>query len=213
MRSVPSVTARYRRTGSVTIGVIAGRAAETALGSAAVTPRERTAAVCLDVGSTWTKAVLVHPDGGLAGFAEHITTTADVLTGMDAAVRAVSAAGPAALPELLACSSAGGGLRLSVVGAERLLTTEAAHRVACSAGAHVVHVHAGPLEPANVRLLRNARPGVVLLLGGADGDNPAALLHNAGRLASARIRYPVVLAGNSAARPFRWARDRRVDVA
>ncbi|MFC4947194.1 glutamate mutase L [Pseudonocardia sp. GCM10023141] len=168
-----------------------------------MTPSDQAAAVCLDVGSTWTKAVLVHPDGGLAGFAEHITTTGDVLAGMDAAVRAVSAAGSrksGVEPQLLACSSAGGGLRLAVIGSEKLLTTEAGHRVACSAGAHVVHVHAGPLEPADVRLLRGTRPGVVLLLGGGEGDDPAALLHNASRLASARIRFPVVLAGNSAAR-------------
>jgi ADP-dependent NAD(P)H-hydrate dehydratase / NAD(P)H-hydrate epimerase len=165
-----------------------------------VTPTDRAASVCLDVGSTWTKAVLVHADGSLAGFAEHPTTTGDVLAGMDAAVRAVSAAGRGEEPELLACSSAGGGLRLAVVGADRLTATEAGHRVAVSAGAHVVHVHAGPLESSDVRLLRSARPGVVLLVGGADGDDPAGLLHNASRLARARIRHPIVLAGNAAAR-------------
>lgn len=170
-------------------------------------PPDQAAAVCLDVGSTWTKAVLVHPDGTLAGFAEHPTTTDDVLAGMDAAVRAVSApmfgltpGDSARGPELLACSSAGGGLRLAVVGAERLATTEAGYRVACSAGARVVHVHAGPLEAADVKSLRAARPGVVLLVGGSDGDDPADLLRNAGRLAAARIRYPIVLAGNTAGR-------------
>jgi uncharacterized protein (TIGR01319 family) len=165
--------------------------------------REQAASVCLDVGSTWTKAVLVRADGALAGFAEHPTTPGDVLAGVDAAVRAVSAAGPpgqAAEPELLACSSAGGGLRLAVVGTEQLASIEAGHRVARSAGSRVVHVHAGPLEPADVRLLRSSRPGVVLLVGGADGDDPAGLLHNASRLARARIRYPIVLAGNAAAR-------------
>ncbi|MDN5930525.1 MAG: glutamate mutase L [Pseudonocardia sp.] len=163
--------------------------------------RPHAASVCLDVGSTWTKAVLVRADGVLAGFAEHPTTTADVLAGMDATVRAVTAAGGSAgEPDLLACSSAGGGLRLAVVGSDRLSTTEAGHRVACSAGARVVHVHAGPLEPADVRALRNARPGVVLLLGGSDGDDPAPLLHNAGRLARARIRPPILLAGNIDAR-------------
>ncbi|MDN5746953.1 MAG: glutamate mutase L [Pseudonocardia sp.] len=164
--------------------------------------RDHAASVCLDVGSTWTKAVLVHPDGALAGFAEHPTTTDDVLTGMDTCVRAVTAASTGAgdEPELLACSSAGGGLRLAVVGSDRLSTTEAAYRVACSAGAHVVHIHSGPLEPADVRALRTARPGVVLLLGGSDGDDPTLLLHNAGRLARARVRPPIVLAGNSAAR-------------
>ena len=168
-----------------------------------MTPSDQAASVCLDVGSTWTKAVLVHPDGSLVGFAEHPTTTGDVLAGVDAAVRAVSAADrprASAAPEVLACSSAGGGLRLAVVGSERLAATEAGHRVATSAGAHVVHVHAGPLHPADVRVLRGARPGVVLLVGGSDGDDPSALLHNAGRLARARIRTPIVLAGNSAAR-------------
>jgi ADP-dependent NAD(P)H-hydrate dehydratase / NAD(P)H-hydrate epimerase len=156
------------------------------------------AAVCLDVGSTWTKAVLVRHDGVLAGFAEHPTTATDVLTGMDAAVRAVSAAGSGAEPELFACSSAGGGMRLAVVGTEMLMATEAGHRVACSAGAHVVHVHAGPLHQADLRMLRNTRPTAVLLLGGYDDDDPAELLHNAGRLASARVRFPIVLAAADA---------------
>ena len=119
---------------------------------------------------------------------------------MDAAVRAVSAAGSGAEPELYACSSAGGGMRLAVVGAEMLMATEAGHRVACSAGAHVVHVHAGPLQHADLRTLRTTRPTVLLLLGGYDGDDPADLLHNAGRLAGARVRFPIVLAAPEAVR-------------
>ncbi|MCW0216389.1 MAG: glutamate mutase L [Pseudonocardia sp.] len=159
--------------------------------------------ICLDVGSTWTKAVLVKPDGGLAGFAEHPTTSADVLTGVDAAVRAVSAArdeGGGRDPEVLVCSSVGGGLRLAVVGAERLAATEAGYRVARSAGSRVVHVHSGPLEPQDVRLRRRRRPGGGLRTGGADGGDPAVGRHNAARLARARIRYPIVLAGNIDAR-------------
>ena len=101
---------------------------------------------------------------------------------------------------MLACSSAGGSLRLAVVGVERLAAVEAAHQVCRSAGARVVHVHAGPLESSAVRELRSNRPGVVLLIGGSDGDDPGVLLHNAGRLARARGRYPVVLAGNTSAR-------------
>jgi uncharacterized protein (TIGR01319 family) len=166
-----------------------------------VTPADASASVCLDVGSTWTKAVLVQADGALAGFAEHPTTAADVLTGVDAAVRAVVAAGPSGPePELLACSSAGGGLRMAAVGTERLVAEEAAHRVARSAGSRVVHVHAGPLDPGDVRMLRGSRPGVLLLTGGSDGDDPTPLLHNAARLARARVRFPIVLAGNTAAR-------------
>ncbi len=167
-------------------------------------PADPTApAVCLDVGSCWTKAVLVHPDGSLAGFAEHPTTAEDVLAGVDAAVAgaAASCARPGSpSPDVLACSSAGGSLRLAVVGVERLAAVEAAHQVCRSAGARVVHVHAGPLEGAAVRELRSNRPGVVLLVGGSDGDDPQVLLHNASRLARARGSYPVVLAGNAEAR-------------
>lgn len=157
-------------------------------------------AVCVDVGSTWTKAALVHRDGSVAGFAEHPTTAGDVLVGMDVAVRGVSAAGRAAEPALLVCSSAGGGLRLAVVGTERPAAAEVGHEVAMSAGCRVVHVHGGRLEPADLRQLRAARPGAVLVVGGADGDDPAVLLHNVGRLALARVRYPIVLAANAAAR-------------
>lgn len=160
------------------------------------------AAVCLDVGSCWTKAVLVHPDGSPAGFAEH-PTTPDVLDGVDAAVAAAAASagrGTRAAPDVLACSSAGGALRLVVVGAEQLASVEAGHQVARSAGARVVGVHSGRLEPDGVRELAGQRPGVVLLIGGADGDDPGVLLHNAARLAGTRGRYPVLLAGNVSAR-------------
>jgi uncharacterized protein (TIGR01319 family) len=159
------------------------------------------AAVCLDVGSTWTKAVLVRADGTIQGFAEHPTTTGDVLAGVDAAVGAVTAAtrvdGEA---EVLAASSAGGGLRLAVIGTDALTTSDAGHHVARTVGSRVVHVHAGPLAAEDVRTVRGSRPGALLLMGGADGDDPSVLLHNAGRLARARVRYPIVLAGNTEAR-------------
>jgi uncharacterized protein (TIGR01319 family) len=87
-----------------------------------------------------------------------------------------------------------------VVGQERLVSAEAAYRVALSAGAKVVHVSAGELDPAGIRALRAARPDVVLLAGGTDGGDTRVLLHNAGRLATGRIRCPIVLAGNTVVR-------------
>ena len=149
--------------------------------------------LCLDVGSTWTKGAAVAPDGTLAGVAQHRTTPPEVMDG----VAAVTAALPTATGTL-ACSSAGGGLRLAVVGQERLVSAEAGHRVALSAGAKVVHVSAGPLS--NVHKLRASRPDVVLLVGGTDGGDEKVLLHNASCLARARITVPIVLAGNKEAR-------------
>jgi uncharacterized protein (TIGR01319 family) len=156
-----------------------------------------TFAVCVDVGSTYTKACLVDLDDARLVARAEVPTTAgtDVLTGLDAAVAALGGTG-----ELYVCSSAGGGLRLAVVGYESLVTAEAGHRVGLSAGAQVVHVAAGPLDTAAVAALRAARPDVILLVGGTDGGDAEVLLHNARRLATSRLRVPVVLAGNADAR-------------
>ncbi|MFD7656607.1 glutamate mutase L [Actinosynnema sp. NPDC059797] len=151
--------------------------------------------LCVDVGSTWTKGALVSEDGELLGTAQHPTTPPEVLRGVDAVGGALNPA-----DRTLACSSAGGGLKLAVVGQERLVSTEAGYRVALSAGAKVVHVSAGPLDGAGVRELRAARPDVVLLVGGTDGGDDSVLLHNAGRLGANRLACPIVLAGNAEAR-------------
>ncbi|PPK69824.1 glutamate mutase L [Actinokineospora auranticolor] len=150
--------------------------------------------LCLDIGSTWTKGAAVADDGRLLGTAQHATTPPEVLDGVGAVLTALGLG----RVEVLACSSAGGGLRLAVVGQERLVSAEAGYRVALSAGAKVVHVSAGELS--NVRALRAARPDVVLLVGGTDGGDERVLLHNARKLAANRVRVPIVLAGNAAAR-------------
>ncbi|MFY1670742.1 glutamate mutase L [Plantactinospora sp. WMMB334] len=159
-------------------------------------------AVCADVGSTWTKVAVVDLDGGALLGASAAATTAgtDVLHGLDAAVAAATAGLPgAASAPWYVCSSAGGGLRLAVLGYEELITARAGHQVGLSAGARVVHVGAGRLDGAGLAALRAARPDVVLLVGGTDGGDAEVLTGNAGRLARARWRVPVVVAGNAEA--------------
>jgi uncharacterized protein (TIGR01319 family) len=150
---------------------------------------------CVDFGSTFTKAALVDVDlGVLLGTASHRTTIdTDVLDGWDA-VRAELA--PLTTGEdapVLACSSAGGGLRIAVVGNEELVTAEAGRRVALSSGGRVVHVSSDDVDLA---ALRAATPDVVLLVGGTDGGNAEVLLANAAALADAQWAGPVVVAGN-----------------
>ena len=60
--------------------------------------------LCLDVGSTWTKVALVTPEGELVRTGQHPTTPPEVLRGIDALRESVGDG------EILACSSAGGGL-------------------------------------------------------------------------------------------------------
>jgi uncharacterized protein (TIGR01319 family) len=154
-----------------------------------------TTVACVDIGSTFTKAALVDAGtGALLATAQAPTTLDDVVTGVLAAT--------AGFPEapVLACSSAGGGLRLAVVGYEQLISAEAGHRAALSAGARVVHVAAGRLDGPALARLAEVAPDVVLLVGGTDGGESSVLRANAAALAAADRSVPVVLAGNAAVR-------------
>ncbi|NUR98777.1 MAG: glutamate mutase [Kribbellaceae bacterium] len=155
--------------------------------------------VAVDFGSTFTKAVAVDLGSGeLVARAEHRTTIdTDVMDGWHAC-RAVLAAADRGVrnAEVLACSSAGGGLRIGVVGNEELVTAEAGKRVALSSGGRVVAVVSGGLTATTQKELRKDRPDVVLLLGGTDGGNAKVLLQAANTLAKYKWRKPVVVAGN-----------------
>ncbi|CAN7484260.1 glutamate mutase L [Terrabacter sp. LjRoot27] len=163
--------------------------------------------LAVDFGSTFTKGALLADDGTVLGTASTPTTgtqgRGDILDGYRALRGALDVPDDATVR---ACSSAGGGLRLAVVGYERTVTAQAGHRVGLSAGAKVVHVAAGELTTADVAGIRASRPDMILLVGGTDGGNGNVLLHNAGRLAKGAIgghgahAVPVVVAGNIDAR-------------
>jgi uncharacterized protein (TIGR01319 family) len=172
------------------------------------------AVVCVDFGSTFTKAALVDlAEGRIVASASHRTTipdaegAGDVLDGYDACLAQLVAADPrAADAGVLACSSAGGGLRIAVVGNEELVTAEAGRRVALSSGGKVVDVIAAA-EASRVpghapyRVLEHTtRPDVVLLTGGTDGGNAEVLLQATRDLVVSGWRGPVVVAGNVEAR-------------
>lgn len=167
--------------------------------------------VCVDFGSTFTKACVVDlgtapGEGGaparVVARASHRTTVdTDVMEGWRACLADLVRQLPgAADAPVLACSSAGGGLRIAVVGNEQLVTSEAGRRVALSSGGRVVHVASGALDADGLDALADARPDVLLLAGGTDGGNAEVLLHNARALAAAGpalTAVPVVAAGNA----------------
>lgn len=163
--------------------------------------------LAVDFGSTYTKAALLDDDGSVVATASTPTTgtldRGDILDGYRALRADLEVPDGAAVH---ACSSAGGGLRLAVVGYERMVTAQAGHRVGLSAGSKVVHVAAGELTSRDADAVRATRPDIILLVGGTDGGNADVLLHNAARLAKASIgghgthAVPIVLAGNVEAR-------------
>jgi uncharacterized protein (TIGR01319 family) len=164
--------------------------------------------LCVDFGSTFTKAALVDTeDARLLGTAQHRTTIpdpngeGDVLDGYRACRDELIAAYPeAADAPALACSSAGGGLRIAVAGNEELVTAEAGRRVALSSGGAVVAVLSRADLADFPASLSAARPDVVLLTGGTDGGDQDAIVAAAGALARSGWSGPIVVAGNVEAR-------------
>jgi hypothetical protein len=165
--------------------------------------------LCVDIGSTYTKALLVDlAMAAVAGAAQRPTFgTGDVLDAVDACRAEIAAVDQrAADAEVLACSSAGGGLRVVVVGHEALVTAEAGRRVALSSGGKVVGVVAAAGQPVEVvsKLLAalvtpqppTAGVDLVLLTGGTDGGNRAALVDGARAIVGSGFPGPVVVAGN-----------------
>jgi uncharacterized protein (TIGR01319 family) len=160
--------------------------------------RDAPVVVCVDFGSTFTKASLVDLElGQITAAAEHRTTIdTDVLDGYDACLAGLVEQDPRASgAQTLACSSAGGGLRIAVVGNEELVTAEAGRRVALSSGGKVVSVlSAGRGD--DLSAVTASEPDVVLLTGGTDGGNPEPIAACARELAEV-WPGPVVVAGNA----------------
>lgn len=182
--------------------------------------------MCVDIGSTYTKGVLVDTskeDPWVATTAVPTTnplvgTGQDVVEGLDQVKASLLAEhyakvspaqmSPAQMPPAdaaeiptFAASSAGGGLRIAVVGYEPDVTAEAGRRAALSAGGKITQVHAGLLSEASVVDVVGDDTDLILLVGGTDGGNAHVLVQNAALLGKAQhdrqVKVPMVVAGNS----------------
>lgn len=179
----------------------------------------RDSRILIDIGSTFTKAVAVDLSGEAIVAAARAPTTAstDVRIGIDAALQrldaALGAAGGLDGRAAIACSSAAGGLRMISIGLVPELSAEAARRAALGAGAKIVGHYGHELTRREVDAIVAAQPDIVLLAGGTDGGNRRAIVHNATRLAQARLRAPVVVAGNKSAQDEVQAILQGADVA
>lgn len=164
------------------------------------------AVVSVDIGSTWTKAVLFSVRDGVCvpERASSVPTTVENLrNGYDAAILGLglecAGADRLGVAPRAVSSSAKGGLSVAAVGIVPDLTLEAARRAACSAGARVGRVFSYRLTDEDVRELDRIAPDIVLLTGGTDGGNEEIVLANARLIAGCRHRAAVLYAGNRAA--------------
>ena len=98
--------------------------------------------------------------------------------------------------EMLATSSAAGGLRMCVHGLVYDMTVKAAQTAALGAGAIVTMATAGKMSEYDIEDLVASRPNLILLAGGTDYGERETALYNAARIAETGLKAPVIYAGN-----------------
>jgi uncharacterized protein (TIGR01319 family) len=157
--------------------------------------------LCIDFGSTYTKAVAIDSNNAEIVARMNIPTTQknglqeghlEILTHF----KEKCGIGEKDYLGKFACSSAAGGLRMMVSGLVPKLTTEAAKRAALGAGAKVVRIFSYELTHDDITMITKERPDIFLISGGLDGGEKQTAIHNSMLIAKNVKDIPVVYAGN-----------------
>lgn len=98
--------------------------------------------------------------------------------------------------EMLATSSAAGGLKMTVHGLVYDMTAKAAKEAALGAGAILHYITAGRLRRTDLARIREIGPNLILLAGGVDYGERDTAIHNAEMIRSMGLKVPVIYAGN-----------------
>ena len=98
--------------------------------------------------------------------------------------------------ELMATSSAAGGLKMTVHGLVYDMTAKAAREAALGAGANIHLVTAGRMRRSDIRKVMEIKPNIILIAGGVDYGESDTALSNAEVVAKLDLDVPVIYAGN-----------------
>ncbi len=98
--------------------------------------------------------------------------------------------------ELIATSSAAGGLRMTVHGLVYDMTVKAAKEAALGAGANIKNITAGKLRKSDLKKIKEINPNIILIAGGVDYGERDTALHNAELIAEMNLNIPIIYAGN-----------------
>ncbi len=123
----------------------------------------------------------------------------DVNIGLNAAIKDLAGKMKVAeiqYEEMLATSSAAGGLKMTVHGLVFDMTARAAKEAALGAGAITHSVTAGKLKRTDLKKLINIKPNIILIAGGVDYGERDTAIFNAEKIAELKINVPVIYAGN-----------------
>lgn len=98
--------------------------------------------------------------------------------------------------EMLATSSAAGGLKMTVHGLVYDMTVRAAKEAALGAGANIHLVTAGRLKRTDIKKIKEVNPNIILIAGGVDYGERDTAIYNAELIADLDLDVPVIYAGN-----------------
>lgn len=98
--------------------------------------------------------------------------------------------------EMLATSSAAGGLKMTVHGLVYDMTARAAKEAALGAGGIIHYVTAGKLRRTDIAKIKDIKPNLILIAGGVDYGERDTALDNAEMIRSLGLKTPIIYAGN-----------------
>ena len=98
--------------------------------------------------------------------------------------------------EMLATSSAAGGLKMTVHGLVYDMTARAAKEAALGAGGIIHYVTAGKLRRTDLKKIREIGPNLILIAGGVDYGERDTAIDNAEMIRGMGLKVPVIYAGN-----------------
>jgi len=123
----------------------------------------------------------------------------DVTIGLETAMKDLAAnLGTAFIEpkETFACSSAAGGLKMSVHGLVYDMTVKAAREAALGAGANLKLITAGIIDEFQLEEIKNLKLNIIMIAGGVDFGETRTSLENARIIAALKLGIPVIYAGN-----------------
>ena len=154
-----------------------------------------------EIGSTTTvvNAFMLSPEKFIGqGQAATTVLDDDVTIGLASAIKDLQAALGEEVQwnEMLAASSAAGGLKMCVHGLVFDMTVRAAKEAALGAGAVLKFATAGKLTRTDIAKVNEISPNIILIAGGVDYGERETALYNFEKLSSACPDVPFIYAGN-----------------
>ncbi len=99
--------------------------------------------------------------------------------------------------EMIATSSAAGGLRMTVHGLVYDMTVRAAKEAALGAGGIIKMITAGRLRRLDLKKIIDIKPNIILVAGGVDYGERDTALYNTEQIVSLNLDIPIIYAGNT----------------